>query len=251
MGAIELIGVDPDYQRRGISSRLMEHASEHMQRFGMDIAVVETGADSGHTPAPAVYEATGFTLLPIARYFRMLVAASSARSLTGTMTDSDAGIQIRDFREGDLDTVVAFSVRAWARPHASMRNALGDDIYLRLYPDWQLNQAETVRSSCMNEKRDVFVAIDDGRPVGFVAIALNAFWEGMGAIELIGVDPDYQRRGISSRLIEHASEHMQRCAMDIAVVETSGDPGHAPARAAYEATGFTLLPIGRYFRMLG
>jgi hypothetical protein len=39
--------------------------------------------------------------------------------------------------------------------------------------------------------------------------------------------------------------------MDIAVVETGGDPGHAPARAAYEVAGFTLLPIARYFRLLG
>jgi hypothetical protein len=38
--------------------------------------------------------------------------------------------------------------------------------------------------------------------------------------------------------------------MDIAVVETGGDFGHAPARAAYEAAGFTLLPIARYFRLL-
>jgi GNAT superfamily N-acetyltransferase len=28
-----------------------------------------------------------------------------------------------------------------------------------------------------------------------------------------GVDPDYQRRGISSRLTEHATEYMQRCGM--------------------------------------
>jgi hypothetical protein len=38
--------------------------------------------------------------------------------------------------------------------------------------------------------------------------------------------------------------------MDIAVVETGGDPGHAPARAAYETGGFTLLPIARSFRLL-
>ena len=38
--------------------------------------------------------------------------------------------------------------------------------------------------------------------------------------------------------------------MDIAVVETGGDPGHAPARAAYESAGFTVLPIARYFRLL-
>jgi hypothetical protein len=38
--------------------------------------------------------------------------------------------------------------------------------------------------------------------------------------------------------------------MDIAVVETGGDPGHAPARAMYGETGFTLLPIARYFTLL-
>ena len=43
---------------------------------------------------------------------------------------------------------------------------------------------------------------------------------------------------------------MQRCGMDIAVVETGGDPGYSPARAVYEAAGFTLLPIARYFRLL-
>ena len=31
---------------------------------------------------------------------------------------------------------------------------------------------------------------------------------------------------------------MRSRGMDIAVVETGGDPGHAPARAAYEKAGF-------------
>ena len=164
---------------------------------------------------------------------------------------SEDGIEIREFRAGDLDAVVAFSLRAWAPVFDSIREVLGEEIFLRLHPDWRAGQAEAVRSSCLSEERDVFVALADGRPVGFAAVALNAFHEGMGWIDLIGVDPDYQRRGIASRLTEHASEHMLRCGMDIAVVETGGDPGHAPARAAYEAAGFTLLPIARYFRMLG
>ena len=164
---------------------------------------------------------------------------------------TDDAIQIREFREGDLDAVVAFSLRAWEPVFDSIREVLGDDIFLRLHPDWRSDQADAVKSSCLSEQRDVFVAVADGKPVGFAAVALNAFHEGMGVIEIIGVDPDYQRRGISSRLTEHAAEHMQRSGMNIVVVETGGDPGHAPARAAYEAAGFTLLPIARYFRMLG
>ena len=163
---------------------------------------------------------------------------------------TESAIEIREFHEGDLETVVEFSLRAWSPVFASVRDVLGDDIFLRLHPDWKANQAEAVKSSCTNDERDVFVAVANGRPVGFVAIALNAFHERMGVIDIIGVDPDYQRRGISLRLTEFATKHMRSCGMDIAVVETGGDPGHAPARRAYETAGFTLLPIARYFRLL-
>jgi ribosomal protein S18 acetylase RimI-like enzyme len=175
--------------------------------------------------------------------------ASAHLAHRGAMTDD--AIQIHDFREEDLDAVVAFSLRAWQPVFESLREVLGDKIFLRLHPDWRSNQAEAVKSSCLSEQRDVFVAVADGKPVGFAAVVLNAFHEGMGVIEIIGVDPDYQRRGISSRLTEQATEYMQRSGMDIAVVETGGDPGHAPARAAYQAAGFTLLPIARFFRVLG
>jgi GNAT superfamily N-acetyltransferase len=159
-------------------------------------------------------------------------------------------IEIRSFEARDLDGVVEFSLRAWEPIFASLRTVLGETIFLRLHPDWRANQAETVRSSCGSDDRDVFVAVLDERTVGFVAVALNAFHERMGWIEIIGVDPDYQRRGISSRLTEFAIDHMRTHGMDIAVVETGGDLGHAPARAAYEAAGFTALPISRYFRLI-
>jgi hypothetical protein len=34
------------------------------------------------------------------------------------------------------------------------------------------------------------------------------------------------------------------------MVETGGDPGHAPARHTYEKSGFQLLPVARYFKKL-
>ena len=36
--------------------------------------------------------------------------------------------------------------------------------------------------------------------------------------------------------------------MTTVMVETGGDPGHAPARATYEAAGFRPLPTVKYFR---
>jgi GNAT superfamily N-acetyltransferase len=159
-------------------------------------------------------------------------------------------IEIREFENGDLDAIVEFSIRAWEPIYTSFRQVLGDPIFFRLHPDWKEIQAEAVRSSCTSSERDVFVAVADERPVGFSAVALNAFHERMGVIDIIAVDPDYQRRGIATQLIHRSIEHMRSCGMDIAAVGTGGDPGHAPARAAYEALGFTLLPSARYLKLI-
>jgi len=159
-------------------------------------------------------------------------------------------IEVREFEEGDLDAIVDLSLRAWAPVFASLRNVLGDPIFLRLNPDWRTNQADAVSESCLSEERDVFVAVADGRPVGFATVALNVFHERMGVIDMIAVDPEYQRRGIARLLTTRSLDHMRARGMDIAAVGTGGDPGHAPARAAYEAFGFTLLPSARYLMLL-
>jgi ribosomal protein S18 acetylase RimI-like enzyme len=163
---------------------------------------------------------------------------------------NDNAIHIREFEEDDLEAVVSFSLRAWEPVFASLRHVLGDEIFLRLHPDWAVGQADGVRSSCTRDDLDAFVAVVDERPVGFVTVGLDAFHERMGVIEMIAVDPEYQRRGVGPKLTEYAFDHMRSHGMDIAVVETGGDPGHAPARALYGETGFTLLPIARYFQTL-
>jgi len=159
-------------------------------------------------------------------------------------------VGIREFHESDLDAVVEFSLRAWDPVFTSLRDILGDPIFFRLKPDWKAAQAEEVRTSCTSNERDAFVAVVEGRPVGFVTVALNAFNERMGVIDIIGVDPDFQRRGIATQLTRHALDHMGRCGMDIAALETGSDPGHAPAREAYESLGFTPLPVTRYLKLL-
>jgi GNAT superfamily N-acetyltransferase len=162
----------------------------------------------------------------------------------------EGAIEIREFQEGDLDAIVELSLRAWDPVFASLREVLGDPIFFRLKPDWKTAQAEEVRASCTSDERDAFVAVVDGKPVGFVTVALNAFNERMGVIEIIGVDPDFQRKGVATQMTQHALDHMRASGMDIAAVGTGGDPGHAPARAAYEAFGFTLLPSARYLKLL-
>jgi GNAT superfamily N-acetyltransferase len=168
-----------------------------------------------------------------------------------TLHGVSAGVEIRPYETSDLEAIVEFSLRAWQPVFASLRRVLGDPIFERLnQPDWTAAQTEAVRSSCTSDERDVFVAVVDGQPVGFAAVAVNAFHERMGVVDIIAVDPAYQRRGIARALMERSIQHMRAQGMDIAAVGTGGDPGHGPARALYEALGYTALPGVRYLQLL-
>ena len=71
-----------------------------------------------------------------------------------------------------------------------------------------------------------------------------------GEVDMIAVEPAAQRRGVTRALTEHALAQMREADCSLAVVATGGDAGHAPARALYESTGFTALPLVRYYREL-
>lgn len=154
---------------------------------------------------------------------------------------------IRPFRPEDLDTLVAFGLRAWEPVYEAMRRQVGDEIHYRLHPDWAAEQAAAIRETCTRDDLDVFVAGE--RPVGFVAIWFNPKTL-VGTIEMLAVDPEAQQHGVGTALTEFAFEHMRAGGMTMAFVETGGDPGHLAARRTYEGVGFVALPCVRYFRML-
>lgn len=72
VGEIYLIAVEPKAQGRGIASQLTEFAVERMKAAGMEVAMVETGADAGHEPARKTYENAGFHGWPAVKYFKYL-----------------------------------------------------------------------------------------------------------------------------------------------------------------------------------
>lgn len=158
-------------------------------------------------------------------------------------------ITIRGLVEDDIDEVVAFSLRAWAPNFASFRGLLGDEIYARVYPDWQASQARDVAGFCRGYLDTTWVAEAGAGPVGFIVAVFDR--EARSAdIEMLAVDPAHQRHGIATALLEHAVDRMREAGIHLAAVGTGGDPGHAPARRVYERAGFTALPLVRYYRPL-
>jgi GNAT superfamily N-acetyltransferase len=158
-------------------------------------------------------------------------------------------MQIEPYDPRHLNAVVRLSLRAWTPVFESIEKALDPDVYREFYPDWRVSQEKAVAEVCGAADMTVWVALDGGSSVGFVAVRLHAA-DRMGEIYMIAVDPDHQRRGVARALTEAALEWMKRAGMSIAMVETGGDPGHAPARRAYENLGFRLFPVARYFKKL-
>lgn len=147
------------------------------------------------------------------------------------------------------EAVAELSLRAWAPVFDSLGRVLEPAVYRHFFPDWRDDQRRAVEAVCDSDDYPVWVALEADTIAGFVAVKLDARSR-MGEIHMIAVDPAYQRRGIASGLTDFALARMKEAGMAVAMVETGGDPGHAPARAAYETRGFRLFPVARYFRAL-
>lgn len=154
---------------------------------------------------------------------------------------------IRTYSPDDADAVVALSLDAWAPVFDSIRTALGDELFDRSYgDDWRAAQRAAVEHA-LTSSDQVWVSEVDGAVAGFVAVIFHVA-DRTGEIHMVAVAPVHQRQGHGRVLTEWATARIKDAGMLIAMVETGGDPGHAPARAVYEQAGYRLLPVARYFK---
>lgn len=154
------------------------------------------------------------------------------------------------FEPQDEDAVIDLSLRAWEPVFTSLENVLGDSgVYAQLYPNWCEDQRRAVQDACRCEHTTIWVAKTESLIAGFVAVQLD-HEACIGQIYMIAVDPNHQRLGLGARLTQVALDWIGQAGMTVAMVETGGDKGHAPARELYEHAGFTQLPIARYFKKL-
>jgi ribosomal protein S18 acetylase RimI-like enzyme len=159
------------------------------------------------------------------------------------------GPTIRPLAPADIAAVVEFSLRAWAPVFESFRTVLGERVYQVLYPDWAASQARAVEAVCQDDAAAVWVAEQEGRPVGYVAVRIDSDSR-TGEIDMLAVDPLVQRQGIGTALTSFAMQRLGDAGVRLALVGTGGDPGHAPARRVYEKAGFVGLPLVRYYARL-
>lgn len=159
-------------------------------------------------------------------------------------------VRVRSYNSTDEEPVVAFALRAWTPVFASLQAALGAEIFDRLHPDWQANQDRAVRAVLLDSATHVWVAEAGAGPVGFAAAKVVDDERRIVEPSMLSVDPAPQGDCIEVALSQVAIEWMRKMGMLVGMIDTGGDPGHAPARRVYEKAGYGLLPIARCFKVL-
>ena len=132
------------------------------------------------------------------------------------------------------------------------RKVLGAELSARLHggeDGWRGYQETAVRRALTDASISTWVAEVEATVVGFVSAHLTGDRQ-IGEIFMLAVDPEQQGEGIGTTLTEVATDWLRASGALVALVETGGDPGHAPARRVYEKAAYTMLPIARYFRLL-
>jgi GNAT superfamily N-acetyltransferase len=181
---------------------------------------------------------------------RGLVAACATNREWRMRRSPPMGFEIRPYGTADAGELVRLSLRAWEPVFESLRSELGSELFASLRgEDWRTGQAADVRKAIEAEQARTWVVEVDEKPRGFGTAAL-APGADLGEILMVAVDPSYQRRGLGTALIEVASAWLRDQGAITVMIETGGDPGHAPARCTYERAGFHPLPVTRYFKML-
>lgn len=159
-----------------------------------------------------------------------------------------ASLSIRRFEHEQRDALLALAVRAWAPVFPQMEAGVPPYVHRAFYPNgWEARQRKDVAAICSDESTEIWVALLDDQLAGFVGLRAHDE-DSMGEVHILAVDPPYQRCGVARALLDFSFDWIRQRGLTMAMVETGGDEGHAPSRAAYESAGFERYPVARYFR---
>ncbi len=159
-------------------------------------------------------------------------------------------MKIRPYAPADRGAALELAITIWRPVFDGMRKSLPRYVFDSFYPKgWEVRQRDDVGALLDSGDGPAWVAERAGALAG-ILIAAAREEDRMGEIVVLGTHPDHHRNGIAKALTDTALHWMREQGLAFAMAETGGDPGHAPARAAYEALHFEPWPVVRYVRKL-
>lgn len=164
------------------------------------------------------------------------------------MTDPD--LEIRELDPGEIERVGEIAVEAWEPGYEAYRENMGEELFAAKYGDWREHKGNQVKRQCREHPGRVRVAEVDGTLAGFVTFSVDPD-SGIGEIGNNAVDPEFQGRGIATRLYRHVLAEFRDRELSFAEVSTGLTGAYAPARRAYENVGFDVeRPTVTYWQEL-
>ena len=159
-------------------------------------------------------------------------------------------MRIAPYSPNDRDALLALSLRAWEPVFPLTEEAVPPFVYRAFYPNgWCARQYADLARVLDQEPGNIDVAFLEDRVAGWVCTRTHPE-DNMGEVYVLAVEPELQRRGVGRALLDHSIQRSRSEGMSMVMVETGDDPGHEPARRAYEADGFERWPVARYFKDL-
>lgn len=216
-----------------VQDLLREHVRH--QRAAMYYARVDTG----QIDVVRLLSAAGFYIVDVNVTFGMETSARGPQ--TGTVDGADYPIREIGAEHHEAALAIAGSCFRYSRFHLDplVPRAIAD----RIKREWVLSYVRKQRG----EK--LFIALSNGQPVGFLAaLASEEGHRRARIIDLIGVDPAFQGRGIGRALVAFFMDHY-RGECDFLQVGTQA--ANLPSLRLYEKLGFTIAKTQYVMHMHG
>ncbi len=174
-------------------------------------------------------EATGFQLADVVLTWQC-TSAPSAPQLP-------AGCALRRAVSSDVPVLERIARQAFTVNRFRHDPTLPSDAVDRLYARW-------ITEACQGKADAVWVMVSRQTPVGFATCVrerLSAAPLALASVDLVGVHPRYQGRGIGTALVRAATRWGLR---EACVVELRTQVMNAAGMATYQRAGFAPAPVG-------
>jgi mycothiol synthase len=213
--------VHPKHHRRGLAVKLVDRAICRTRDLGITTIHVNILRDS--PMAKQLLTKMGFTFV---RRFLELRLDLSETDLPEISKISPRCRPLQPTEEGRLTQL---QNRSFTGTWGFNPNTVEEIIYRISLPN--------------SSPDDIFLTFDSDKPIGYCWTRIESWekkapGEGTGRIYMLGVDPDYQARGLGRQLLLVGLSYLK--SKSLRVVELTVDNENKAARALYESVGFKL-----------
>ncbi len=213
--------VHPQHRKKGAATKLFACARQHAREAGAD--VVQISISEANITAKSVMPHLGL------RFIRLFFELKLDIYNIQLSAVKPGPFLNRNLQQGGEDQLTELQNRSFAGTWGFNPNTTEEIVY-------RLNM-----SNCSPE--DVIMSYFEDTPVAYCWTRVDpevnsARGENKGQIHMMGVDPDYRKKGIGTNILLAGLCHLKRKGIEI--VELTVDGENTAAQALYKSVGFEI-----------